>query len=117
MLHSQVRRVPSQVVRLAEPTPSVRQTDIQETKNKASVSINNYGQEDQTTLKSMSYSALKKVLKLSPDNKSILSMIKFIHLNKNQPENRNIKKALPVPTVRLFMFSSTADGLYTGPIP
>ena len=90
-MHSPLRSVPLQTARLAEKTSSTKQTDIRKIKKTASVKINNYGQEDQTTLESMSYSALKKILKLSPDNMSILSMIKFIHANKKQPENRNIK--------------------------
>ena len=55
------------------------------------VNINGYGSERQEYLESLTYSQLKKILKLSPDNESLLNMIKFIHRNKDHPENVNIK--------------------------
>ena len=59
--------------------------------NVIQVNINGYGSEQQGYLESMTYPELKKILKLSPNNESLLNMIKFIHRNKDHPENVNVK--------------------------
>ena len=61
------------------------------TNNVITVNVNGYGREDQRFLESMTYPQLKKVLKLSPDNESLLNMIRLIHRNKDHPENNNVK--------------------------
>ncbi len=59
--------------------------------NNIQISLNHYGKEDQSHLESLTYPELKKILKLTPDHDSLLSMIAFIHLNKDLPQNKTIK--------------------------
>ena len=59
--------------------------------NVINVTVKNYGAEQQEYLENLTYPQLKKILKLSPDNETILSMIRFIHKNKDHPENNNVK--------------------------
>ena len=55
------------------------------------VNIKAYGCEENAYLEDMTYAQLKRILQLSPDNESLLNMIKLIHKNKDHPENNNIK--------------------------
>lgn len=59
--------------------------------NSINITLNNYGNESQTHLESLSYSDLKKILKLTPDHESLIRMISYIHLNEAVPENRTIR--------------------------
>ncbi len=61
------------------------------TNNVINVTLNTYGAEEQQYLESLTYPQLKKILKLSPDNESLLNMIKFIYKNTDHPENNNVR--------------------------
>lgn len=61
------------------------------TNNTINITVNNYGNEDQQFLEALSYADLKKILKLTPDNETILRMIKFIHVNDDHPQNKTVK--------------------------
>ncbi len=68
-------------------------TNITNTTNNITVNVqvNNMGQEFQDHLIRLDYKELKKILKLTPDHESLMAMIRFIHLNDEHPENRNVK--------------------------
>jgi len=55
------------------------------------ITVDNYGSEDQQLLEALSYAGLKIILKLTPDNETILRMIKFIHVNDDHPENTTVR--------------------------
>ena len=61
------------------------------TNNVINITLNNYGCETQDHLENLSYTDLKKILKLTPDHESLIHMISFIHLNEAVPQNRTIR--------------------------
>lgn len=92
MLQAQVTQLQAQVQQINAPAVNVTNIDNSVTNNtNINITLNNYGSETQDHLESLSYSDLKKVLKLTPDHESLLRMIAFIHLNDQVPENRTIK--------------------------
>ena len=94
-LQAEVAQLRQQVQQLTVGSlagPSVIDNSINDNRTQVlNVTINNYGSEKQDYLETMTYPQLKKILKLSPDNESLLNMIKFIHNNKDHPENINIR--------------------------
>lgn len=67
------------------------------------INLNCYGREDQSQLESLSFTELKKVLKLTPDHESLIRMICYIHLNKDQPQNRTLDMEVPEsPVMKIY---------------
>ena len=67
------------------------------------INLNNYGAESQDYLESLTLAQLKKILKLSPDNDSLLNMIRFIHRNKDHPENKTVRlEAVDSDVINVF---------------
>lgn len=97
-LEAELQIARDQVRQLSETVVSGGETHINNIDNSVTnnttninITLNNYGHENQHHLESMSYSDLKRVLKLTPDHDSLVRMISFIHLNDDIPENQTIR--------------------------
>lgn len=92
-MEQEVRDLRDQVQRLTGVSMVTQNTTnvTNITNNTINITVNNYGSEDQQFLESLSYADLKRILKLTPDNETILRMIKFIHINDEHPENKTVK--------------------------
>ena len=55
------------------------------------IQVNSLGYESTDELVTMSFRDLTKLLKLTPDHDSLVNMIKYVHLNRQHPENHNVQ--------------------------